>query len=106
MNNMPKLPSLPKLKAQVKCACGCNGLTQSRFVPGHDSKLYGAIKRVKAGVFDQEHPADATAQLDASMQWLTPGQVQALADAMGLKWSLDAANKRADAQAAKTTKAS
>ena len=48
MKNAPKLPSLPKLKSVVRCACGCDGLTQSRFVPGHDSKLYGMIKRIKA----------------------------------------------------------
>lgn len=86
-NRMPSLPSLPKIKTSVRCACGCTGLTQSRFVPGHDAKLLGRVRRVKAGVFDKENPTDLTAQLDASLTWLTVGEVEATAEEMGIKWT-------------------
>jgi hypothetical protein len=49
-----KLPSLPALarspRPLVRCACGCFGLTQRRFVPGHDAKLAAWVKRVERGV--------------------------------------------------------
>lgn len=87
MKNAPKLPSLPKLKSLSKCACGCKGDTQSRFVPGHDSKLYGMIKRIKAGVWAID--PDPTAQLDAIANWdgFGPEYAQAAADAMHLDWT-------------------
>ena len=28
-----------------RCQCGCNGLTRGNFVPGHDQRLVGMIKR-------------------------------------------------------------
>lgn len=103
--NLPKLPSMPKLKSQVRCACGCDGLTQSRFVPGHDSKLYGWMRRVKAGVFTSTpdgHAVDPIAQIDAAMQWLTPKNGLAIASAMGIKWT-EAEFKARQAKAAKAT---
>ena len=102
---LPSLPGLPSIKQLSNCACGCDRMTQSRFAPGHDSKLYGRIKRVKAGVFDPTQADNVTAQLDASMKWLTPSEVSAVAEAIGATWTLEAANKRADA-AAKAAKAS
>lgn len=97
MSNMPKLPSLPKLKSVNKCACGCKGLTQSRFVPGHDSKLYGMVKRIEHGVWAKG--GDVTAQLDAIANWdgFGPEFAQAAADHMGIEWSADAWIERLEA---------
>lgn len=72
IKNLPKLPALPKTKSLVACACGCGGRTQSRFVPGHDSKLKGMRIRAERGLWNPEIPAD---DLD--------GQLDALAETMG-----------------------
>jgi hypothetical protein len=52
----PKAPAAPKTSkkgsapASLKpCACGCLGTTKSRFVPGHDARYYGLIKRIVEG---------------------------------------------------------
>lgn len=107
MKNAPKLPSLPKMKSLSRCACGCDGLTQSRFVPGHDSKLYGMIKRIKAGVWStawaevEGAPVDITAQLDAIAGWdgFGPSYAKASADAMGVKWTAAEWSDRLEAEA-------
>ena len=98
MSNMPKLPKLPSLKSLSRCECGCTGLTQSRFVPGHDSKLAGMIKRVKAGVWNKEAAGDPIAQLDALAEFLTPGNAIATANAMGLDWDIEGWAERAEAR--------
>jgi hypothetical protein len=50
--DLSKLPKLPKRKKSAKpqaCHCGCGAMTRGgRFVPGHDAKLYGIIKRIEA----------------------------------------------------------
>ncbi len=86
LTSLPGLPSLPSIKARRPCACGCAGLTQSRFMPGHDAKLYGWVRRAKAGVFAPDAPGDVIAQLDAALQWLTEANVAATAFAMGVEW--------------------
>lgn len=46
-----RLPPLPragkKQKPQKECECGCQQLTRSRYVPGHDSYLRGWVLRVE-----------------------------------------------------------
>jgi len=50
--DLSKLPKLPKRKKSAKpqnCSCGCGAMTRGgRFVPGHDAKLYGIVKRIEA----------------------------------------------------------
>ena len=41
-------------KATVPCWCGCGGTTQSRFVPGHDSRYHSSAKQVARGQADHE----------------------------------------------------
>lgn len=52
--SLPSLPSLPRMprkpRALVACQCGCDGLTRSRFVPGHDSRLLAWVLRIERGV--------------------------------------------------------
>lgn len=36
-------------RTPATCWCGCRGTTQSRFVPGHDSRFHGLAKRVARG---------------------------------------------------------
>ena len=54
MNNMPKLPTLPTIRSKgySKCTCGCQGLTQGAFMPGHDSKLKAYVIRVERGLMN------------------------------------------------------
>ena len=94
MSRMPSLPSLPKFKQVNRCECGCPGLTGNRFVPGHDAKLLGAVKRVKAGVWDKERPTDVLAQIDAYYGWADenlPGDparyAEAVAKDMRVEWT-------------------
>lgn len=89
MKSMPKLPSLPKLKSYSRCACGCKGLTGKRFVPGHDSKLYGMVKRIEAGVWSPG--GDVTAQLDAIAGWegFGPEFAEAAAAEMKVEWDVE-----------------
>lgn len=50
---LPKLPSMPSAsreKTQSACECGCLQQTPARFVPGHDARLAGWVKRVLRGV--------------------------------------------------------
>ena len=48
--NLPALPALPSSARSARplssCVCGCGGLTQRSFVPGHDARLKGLIIRV------------------------------------------------------------
>lgn len=72
-----RLPALPGAargnRPLVKCECGCEGLTQRRFVPGHDARLAGWVKRVERGIVTLDWIA-ANASL---------GEAQATARAMG-----------------------
>lgn len=46
------LPSIPRTKSKPpqECACGCGEETRGgRFLPGHDSRLYGWALRVSRG---------------------------------------------------------
>lgn len=91
--SLPKLPSLPKSKTLVRCACGCTGLTQSRFVPGHDATLKGMRIRVERGLWDRENPTDRDAQFRALAAAMTPGMAEATAVEMGIdpatiQWTL------------------
>ena len=98
MTNTKSLPKLPSLKnLNLKCQCGCGNPTTNRFAIGHDSKLLGRVRRVKAGVFDQTNPTDETAQLDAAMMYLTIGEVEALAKAIGSDWTEEAWTAREEA---------
>lgn len=46
------LPQSRSAKPPRPCACGCGGWTRGgRFIPGHDAKLLGVVKRIEAGVF-------------------------------------------------------
>lgn len=49
-----RMPAMPgsgrKAKATRECECGCRGLTKSRFVPGHDARLAGWVKRCERGL--------------------------------------------------------
>jgi len=94
---MPKLPTLPKMKSLSRCACGCHGLTGSRFVPGHDSKLYGMVKRVKAQVWAKG--GDLTDQLDAIAGWegFGPEYAEAVAAEMRIEWTTEAWIERIEA---------
>lgn len=76
--SLPKLPSLPKSRTQVRCACGCDGLTGSRFVPGHDSILKGMRIRVERSLWDRED-GSRDAQFRALALQMSPGQAVATA---------------------------
>lgn len=73
-----RLPALPGSargnKPLVNCECGCKGLTQRRFVPGHDARLGGWVKRVERGI--------------VTIEWIhenaSYGEAAAVAKAMGL----------------------
>jgi hypothetical protein len=60
MSTLPALPRLPRATKSAKsCACGCGGSTRGgRFVPGHDARLHGIIKRVERGVMSLEDVRD------------------------------------------------
>jgi hypothetical protein len=34
------------------CYCGCGGTTKSKFVPGHDARFHGTVKKVVRGELD------------------------------------------------------
>ena len=98
MASMPRLPGLPKFRSVNRCECGCPGLTGNRFVPGHDAKLLGMTKRVKAGVWTAHRTEggdiDPMTQLDALAEWASanlPGEgnryAMATAIALGVKWA-------------------
>lgn len=94
IKSLPKLPSLPKSRVQVKCACGCDGLTGSRFVPGHDSTLKGMRVRVERGLWDKEDTS-RDAQFRALAQQMSIGQAVATAvemkiDPKSIKWEAKA----------------
>ncbi len=99
MKSMPKLPSMPKLKSQNKCACGCPGITGNRFVPGHDSKLKGMRLRVEAGVWNPNAKGDVDAQLDALAEFMGPSYAIATAEEMRVDWTEESWLERADAAA-------
>lgn len=50
MQAMPKMPSAKKNKPSRECACGCQGLTKSIWVSGHDGRATGWAIRVERGV--------------------------------------------------------
>lgn len=54
LNALPPLPRMTRASrpATNACLCGCGGLTSSRFVPGHDSRLRGWVLRVERGQID------------------------------------------------------
>ncbi len=91
--SLPKLPALPKSRTIRKCACGCGGNTQSRFVPGHDSTLKGMKIRVERGLWDKENPEDEIAQLDALAEAMTPAMALATAIELGIEWKPKAERK-------------
>lgn len=95
IKSLPKLPSLPKSRVSVKCACGCDGLTQSRFVPGHDSTLKGMKIRVERRIWDKDDTS-LDAQFRALAAAMTPMMAEATAVEMGIdpktiKWTVEAA---------------
>lgn len=56
-HGLPSLPSLPssaRSRDLKPCECGCSGLTQRRFVPGHDSILKAWRIRVERDVVKLE----------------------------------------------------
>lgn len=91
-NNLPKLPSLPKIKSVNPCDCGCGGTTGSRFVPGHDSKLAGLVKRVKLGLMTLD---DVAAWAEQAMPGRGIAVAKATAKEMGAKWAPKAAESKA-----------
>lgn len=98
MKSLPKMPSLPKFKSLSRCECGCNGLTQSRFVSGHDSKLKGMRLRVEQGVWNREAKDDPIAQLDAMAEFFGhPGHSIATAKEMRIDWDIEGWAERAEA---------
>lgn len=84
-NSLPKLPSLPKIRTRVACACGCGTLCGNRFAPGHDAKLVGYVKRINAGVWAPG--GDLVDQFRAMAEWHL-GCAMATADHMGLDWDV------------------
>lgn len=85
MSKLPKLPSLPKINAANPCECGCGGITQNRFVPGHDSKLKAQCIRVERGLLTYQQLADL----------LGVGPAKATAKALGDTWEPEATEKTA-----------
>ena len=58
LNSLPALPSVSRLRPQVRCACGCGFLTQRTFTPGHDARLKGLIIRVVRGLMTLDQVAE------------------------------------------------
>ena len=54
---LPALPSSARVRPSRSCVCGCGGVTQRSFVPGHDARLKGLIIRVLAGVMSLDDVA-------------------------------------------------
>lgn len=77
---LKRLPALPggarKAKALRSCECGCEGLTGNRFVPGHDARLAGWVKRVERGVLVQG--GDLTAQIGWIEENASKGEAEAV----------------------------
>jgi hypothetical protein len=44
------------------CSCGCGGLTQSRFMPGHDSRLRAWVLKVERGLVALDQIPDGERQ--------------------------------------------
>lgn len=70
-NPTRKTESAPKAKGKTKnrCWCGCGGLTNGKFVPGHDAKFHGLAKKVAR---DLEEMPDAFEHEEAEadfMKW-------------------------------------
>lgn len=76
---MPALPALPtsRTASYSRCACGCQGLTQATFMPGHDSKLKAYVIRVERGAMTladfAEWPGIAK-QIEAVMKMRVEGK--------------------------------
>jgi hypothetical protein len=52
-------------KTVRQCACGCGGQTSGHFVPGHDSRLHGWIRKLADGRMDpKELPAKVRSALE------------------------------------------
>lgn len=96
---LPKMPSLPKSRTQVRCACGCKTLCGNRFAPGHDSKLKGMRLRVEAGVWTEARREDGTIdpiqQLDAIAESFGPSYAEATAIEMKIEWTIEGWSERA-----------
>ncbi len=41
-------------KATRSCFCGCGGQTQRAFVPGHDARFHGLVKKTLRGELDTD----------------------------------------------------
>lgn len=87
-NKLASLPSLPRLPKKVKpmhrCECGCPGLTQSRFVPGHDARLHGWKLRVERALLVEG--GDTESQLDWIERNASENEAHAVARAIGIEW--------------------
>ena len=44
-----KAPREPKTKTVRACRCGCGGQTTAYFVPGHDARFKGWLKKIEMG---------------------------------------------------------
>jgi hypothetical protein len=97
---LPTLPRLPKKAKELRrCECGCPGLTQSRFVPGHDARLHGWKLRVQRGLLVEG--GDTTAQLDWIADNASVGEAIAVGRAVGFDYReiLETRAAEADAEA-------
>ena len=98
------------------CFCGCGGLTKGNFVPGHDARFHGTVKKVLRGELNAEEelkklPHDeARAAFLAYADEITPVEnarkakkdaEKAEKEAAKAKKKADAEKKKADEKAEK-----
>lgn len=82
--NLPKLPSLPKIRSVVACECGCGRTCGNRFAPGHDAKLLGYVRRISLGLWVKD--GTIFEQIVAMAAWHA-GSAIATAKAMGIDYA-------------------
>jgi hypothetical protein len=98
--SLPSMPRLPKKAKELRrCECGCPGLTQSRFVPGHDARLHGWKLRVQRAILVEG--GSTIDQLDWIADNSSVGEAIAVGTAVGTDYRevLETRAAEADAEA-------
>jgi hypothetical protein len=59
-----------KKKANGKCMCGCGGSTGGYFVPGHDARFKGWLKRLERGIMKRSELPKLAQTALAKYKWV------------------------------------
>lgn len=65
-------PTKAKGKTKNFCWCGCGGLTNGKFVPGHDARFHSLAKQVARGLVDENDlpPVPCQEAADDFQMWV------------------------------------